>query len=573
MKRIDSIHLKNFKAFRDQLFDFEGKHVLIYGNNGSGKSSLFWALYTLLQSSRKETPDIQRYFQQFDANNPDTYRSLKNVFADEADDAFIKLTWLDTDTGGRRIEECIAKEPTRISTNNPSSVIREADLASDFINYKLLQNFYNVSHRQAINLWEVFVRDIFPFFEKDGKTYLERLNDLKLVRGRNAKAINDSNINSLNEEIQSFVERIGLNANALLKDQFFEGKDVLRIRFLPNHYTSIFSFVDRNWAEKNGNRQPEDNLPAGQIDMWVETYDSTKNVWLENYRPHSFLNEAQLTRIAIAIRIGALQTRTITPDFKVLCLDDMLISLDMSNRDKVIKMILNYDGNGFDYFDGFQKIILTHDKGFYNIIRRYTYPRDWKYYELKRDERDNSSSPEVGPGFTLLQSATSYYNAGKYEECATALRKEIEELCKWELHGFDEPKEFITLKNMLGEIKNKLCEQERQRFNTLFVNKKIPLQKLQKLNTDFEADATVSQQDKYHLKAIQKELGRYMIQQYDDAANVTHLLDKVQFVIDFYLNKNAHSTTSPNYEEEVREALDVVKRLNSFINRRKGLVA
>ncbi|MBC7572088.1 MAG: AAA family ATPase [Spirosoma sp.] len=553
MKRIASVHLKNFKAFRDQLFDFDGKHILIYGTNGSGKSSLFWALYTFLQSSRKENPDIQRYFQPFKADDDTTFRSLKNVFANEADDAFIKLTWFDTDTG-IRTEQCIAKEAARINSNTNGSVIEEADLASDFINYKLLQNFYNVTHRQAINLWDVFIRDVFPFFVEDGKSYLERLNELKLAKGRNAKAKSIAETDGLNEQLQLFLSTVEVNANAFLKDYFHEKKDVLKLHFLPINHIGIYPFIDYEWSKKNSNREPDDNLPAGRIDLWVETFDQASTTWIANYRPHSFLNEAQLTRIAIAVRIGALQTRPTAPDFKILCLDDMLISLDMSNRDKVIKMLLNYDGKGSDYFNDFQKIILTHDKGFYNIIRRYTYPQDWKYYELKRDEKDSSIPPTVTPGLTLLQTATTRFEEGLYEECALALRKEIEELCKWELYDFneeqaeekrkDETKKYATLQNMLGEIKNKLCEQERQRFNSLFVNKKIPPEKLHKLDVNFEVDESVSEFDKHHLRAIQKELSQYMIRQYDDAANVTHLFDRVQFVVDFYLNKNAHPETA-----------------------------
>ena len=570
MKRIATIHLKNFKAFRDQLFDFEGKHVLIYGNNGSGKSSLFWALYTFLQSSRKKTPEIQRYFQPFDADNPNTFRSLKNVFADEGDDAFIKLTSIDTETG-IRTEQCIAKEDIRINTNVRGSVIREADLASDFINYKLLQNFYNVSHRQETNLWPVFERDVFPFFDKNDRSYKEIFDELyedvprqadgaRAATGSRIKDAYIGRIEDFNSEIDSFLLQIQQNANAVLKDHFFEGKDVLKI------YLEYKEQLDYETVNKR-------HIDRMQIRLSVSIARNDGGEPIRNYRPHSFLNEAQLTRIAIAIRIGALQTRTLDPDFKVLCLDDMLISLDMSNRDKVIKIILNYDGKGFDYFSEFQKIILTHDKGFYNIIRRYTYPQDWKYYELRRDEKDNSSPPVVTPGLTLLQTATKRFEESQFEECALSLRKEIEELCKWELDNFDEEKEFRSLKTMLSEMKNKLCEQERTRFNALFVRNTLPLDVLKKLDADIDSDETLTEQNRYQLKGIKKKLSRYLIQQYEDTANVTHLLDKVQFVVDFYLNKNAHPTTSPNYEEEVREALDVVKQLNNYISKRKGLIA
>ncbi len=66
MRKISQIKIKNFKAFQqEQVFDLKGRHVLAYGNNGSGKSSLFWALYTLTQSSIKRDEEIRKYFKNF----------------------------------------------------------------------------------------------------------------------------------------------------------------------------------------------------------------------------------------------------------------------------------------------------------------------------------------------------------------------------------------------------------------------------------------------------------------------------------------------------------------------------
>lgn len=50
--RLQRIAIRNFKAFREFTLDMEGRHLLVYGANGSGKSSLHWALYTFLQSAR-----------------------------------------------------------------------------------------------------------------------------------------------------------------------------------------------------------------------------------------------------------------------------------------------------------------------------------------------------------------------------------------------------------------------------------------------------------------------------------------------------------------------------------------
>jgi len=96
MRKVFQIKIKNFKAFQqEQSFDLKGKNVLAYGNNGSGKSSLFWALYTLIQSSIKKDEDIQKYFRNFKESDKATHQSLCNVFAGEGDDSFIELTTID----------------------------------------------------------------------------------------------------------------------------------------------------------------------------------------------------------------------------------------------------------------------------------------------------------------------------------------------------------------------------------------------------------------------------------------------------------------------------------------------
>lgn len=52
--RLHLIEIRNFKVFRECPLNLETRHLLVYSPNGSGESSLYWALYTLLQSMLKE---------------------------------------------------------------------------------------------------------------------------------------------------------------------------------------------------------------------------------------------------------------------------------------------------------------------------------------------------------------------------------------------------------------------------------------------------------------------------------------------------------------------------------------
>jgi len=104
----------------------------------------------------------------------------------------------------------------------------------------------------------------------------------------------------------------------------------------------------------------------------------------------------------------------------------MLISLDLSNRMDVVRIVLNKEKKeSLKFFDGFQKFILTHDKGFFNLIRRNTDEEDWVYYNFNKDESDNSA-PKIKPDFTPLQKAVRYFEEEEFENCGNELRKEAE---------------------------------------------------------------------------------------------------------------------------------------------------
>jgi len=83
---------------------------------------------------------------------------LRNVFTSDDDNAYIEL--ITSDENDKKETYTISLDT--INTNKDSdTIIQELNQASDFINYKLLHNFYTATHKQEINLWPVFERDIF----------------------------------------------------------------------------------------------------------------------------------------------------------------------------------------------------------------------------------------------------------------------------------------------------------------------------------------------------------------------------------------------------------------------------
>jgi len=436
MKKINSIKFKNFKAFYDEeTIQLDGKNLLVYGENGSGKSSIFWGLYTFLQSSSKVQKDIIKYFVDFDEANADTYDSLKNIFSTSAEDAYIELGTLDTVSGTITIDKIDAlNTSTDIAKNNQPIAL--ANASSDFINYKLLHNFYNVTHKQEINLWQVFIRDIFPFFRNNEreKYYAERIDELtksvpkssggakNLKIGSRPQVEYVQKIDNLNNDIQIFLNEIEQNANFFLKEHFFDSKDVLKV------FLSYNTKIDYNSI-----RSQDKSKTNYSISLNLELWDDLLKSWKKVKRPHSFLNEAQLTRVAIAVRIGALQTRLQNREYQILCLDDMLISLDMGNRDKVLQTFLNTEKKvNLEYFDKFQKLIFTHDKAFYNLckqrIRLSLDEKDWYFKEIYLDTDKVPQRPFIDNSTDYFERAEKHLKAFDYPASANALRQGLENI-------------------------------------------------------------------------------------------------------------------------------------------------
>ncbi len=531
MKKIDKIRIKNFKAFPElQEFDLKGKNLLVYGNNGSGKSSLYWALYTLLQSSEKSVARVNDYFAVYDEANEKTFQSLRNIFSAEIE-SFLEI-------------ELQGEPPIRIEKDNivntQTAIVKEANKASDFINYKLLHNFYNSTHKQQLNLWKVFERDVFPYLSDSSKTFSDRLEDIKTnvqydgrTRGYSALL---SKIVSFNTKVEELLVKITMQANKVLKEKF-DTQDVL----IKLEYVEKLA-----WSK-------DFNEPC--IKMFIEVEKS--GVFVSNHRPQSFLNEAALTRIAISVRLGALLTRLASSEWKILVLDDMLISLDMSNRMIVSKIILE-DSDLQD----FQKIILTHDKGFFDILKSKTDSSEWEYLEFHKDEKRIDSKPQIKINKTELEKAKEFLRENEFDACANYLRKEAEIILKRYLNK-ELNNQFETLSNLIGQVKNKIESERLARFNKLFQKGTLPLEKLK---TDLDADATLTPDVKGQLQTVRSHLVNFLIQQSEQEVKVSKLLEELKTIKDRILNPGSHRTSMPYYEQELKDAIQIVEQLHTLLN-------
>jgi predicted ATP-binding protein involved in virulence len=547
-KYLHSIELQNFKAFADKAeITLNGKNALIWGVNGSGKSSVYWAIYTFLQCSTKGTNGQVKYFDKGDL-------SLHNILAPEDRESYIKLAF--KEQGSSTIDNF------KLSVNQNESLndfIRGVDNSSEFITHRLLLNFYHYKHSQKINLYPVFDRDIFPYFKTSkGNSFRDLLKKMESNLAIETKKNLELWEKEFNDGLEDLIQPIKRNEVNQFYNKFLAlPGETIDIQIHFPEYLKIEGFGK---DKKNRTiKYPEITLKA-QFGLNAPLKPVNK--------PQSFFNEARINAIALSVRFVLMKGRKSAENLNLLVLDDLLISLDMHNRMKVTKMIID------EYSKDYQIIIFTHDKGFFNeVVRKVDDKRDdWqiiRFYETPIDknpkiEYDNSSN---------LDKAIDSYIRHDYEGCALHLRKEAEDfLAKYmdpELSFIWKQKEWKGLADFLSSAEKKHTEKRYSEFKKI-IDFSISADHLEKLKTQIEVDAEFSDKPEelgpllsYKRKVF--ELIKTIKEEQEGKKDIISLLGKVNNIKDRTLNAGAHFSEAPLFKEEIEEAIETIIELKKAI--------
>lgn len=252
-------------------------------------------------------------------------------------------------------------------------------------------------------------------------------------------------------------------------------------------------------------------------------------------------------------------------DLKLLVLDDLLVSLDMSNRMKVVEILLS------ETFANYQKVILTHEFGFFREFRRKigASHADWCFLRL---EGDAATKIEAKSEKTDIQKAEEYLHGHDLDEAALSLRKAAEDMGRrwreWADKKAIPPGTFFTLTSNLRAARNQLL-------------KKMPLDILGKIveptpsanrgllvaatDDDIDGNAALDAATKGILKINRKRLREAFTTDLSGRLGQINLIDDILACTERVLNPAAHSGTPPIYEKEVQDALALVKKLESSL--------
>ena len=371
--RIKKIEIQNFRAFYGN-FEIElgGKNLLLYGENGSGKSSLFYALKLFLESANAKTE----------------FSEHRNIFVEENEEGFIKLT-LDND---------VNYEWSEADTFPTASVILEADKIKGFLDYKnLLETHFLHSQRNenSVNLFHLLVENLLTNYQdpSSGKQIGEVWQSIKSKpKPRKSNKNYDEKLNERNTEISFMNDILRL---ALVELQ----KEANKLLDFFN-YNTDFQFESFSIENQN-------------ISIGIKFFgESIKN-------HHAFLNEARLSAIALSIYFASILKQP-NSDLRILALDDVLVGLDMANRLPVIDILEQH-------FSEHQIFFITHDKLWFEMMRmRVQRNEKWKNAELYSSQNNGIELPVYVENKKYLERAKEHLEANDYKAAAVYARSAFE---------------------------------------------------------------------------------------------------------------------------------------------------
>ena len=346
MKRITSIQLQNFRAFYgqyDPIVLLTGENLLLYGENGSGKSSLFKALKHYFQSSRQTGFVFE-----------------ENSYAPAPVNGSIVISFSDVDAAGLPITgtQQILTFSNTVSNHNVA-LVQNTDLIKGFFDYRSLLKVYFGSQN---NLFDLVVNEILyehiPVGETEGIGF--QLKSIRQTLKTTDRRFNDHwdalyELPIYETMFRALLDRVFLRLNRFLID--------------------YFKFNLRVWYEL----QPiefDHDFKVWDIKQDLRLIIKLNGRVLLNHT--EYLNEARLSALAICLYLASLKQNPAAFDYKILFLDDVFIGLDASNRIPILKILKQE-------FTDYQILITSYDRHWYELAQRFfikNSPGKWVFANL-----------------------------------------------------------------------------------------------------------------------------------------------------------------------------------------------
>ncbi|MGV8073772.1 MAG: AAA family ATPase [Syntrophobacteraceae bacterium] len=404
--KIQRIEISNYKAFYGtHEIKVGGKNLFIYGENGSGKSSLYYALKDFFQASIEDI-DLD---------------ALENIFIPDAQkgNAGIKVTFRPNGQGGNHSQTYQLSTSVNDSRSSTDTSIRDASKLKSFLTYKHLLVIHHLKKNDEINLFDLLVQGVLRHFRyslTNGKELGELWREVEesIARPTGREFPVSKKRGEVNAAIKAFNDAFG----ELFKEDSPE--------YILRHAKPILDRFNHNIELKLRFSQVRPDaeytaLQGRQVHIEL-TYVGKK---VEN--PHLFLNEARLSAIAISIYLGMIKRHVQGIPCKILFLDDIFIGLDIANRLPLLKILATE-------FPDYQIFITTYDKPWFEYAKGFL-GNGWEMLEFYAQQTNEGFEiPRIFDGQDLLDKAEYHLGNSDYKAAAvyarSAFEKTIRNYCK-----------------------------------------------------------------------------------------------------------------------------------------------
>lgn len=457
MKWITEIILNNYRAFgKPETIPIpKGSHLLIYGENGSGKSSIYNGLKDFFASSSDATTFKLNKFEEGKNNKTGS----------------VEITIEEDGVGPNKSKFC---SPDSDSNHRIAAIIL-ANKFKGFLDYKRMLKVHSleVPEDRKPDIFILLIKELLAEHRvpdpRGGVTRVELLTEYNriteiLLQTKSSKSnlpkqdlearqlAIEEELDDIDEEAEettdlkesSIATKISLSderddiLNAIkiieAKEQLIKLDSSLSAllsqvititnRFLTDHFknkiTLDVNYRKLEYAERSNSMLESLSLKIKYAGTEIEFYQA-------------FLNEARLSSLAICLYLASIKIFNPGEDsLKVLYLDDIFIGLDTSNRFPLLEIIKK------EFIDdGFQVFISTYDREWFELSRHWFQTKvgagKIKSLELFIEDDGNPNTPDypvIIPYDGNLAKAKALFRSKDYPAAGNYLRKECEAIIK-----------------------------------------------------------------------------------------------------------------------------------------------
>jgi len=570
--RIDEIEICDFKGFpedRTPPITLGGKSLLLYGENGSGKSTIFHALKHLFDPYRSRP---------FDDDISDE-GSLKHRYSDKSSTkGKVRLSFSGVDQAAVedlvwKIEprsDATTKEPPHTRPDTHPLYIGIAR-ASGFLDYRDLlrahmrwefdfgdseqPNLFHVlrrmlddteapgqkgeaapptfreRHEKLTDAWEQWSERSLPDFdeldefqrdriglvnyraeEEDEEDYDEKAA-YERYRASAPKALTQQ-FDEYRDALESAVAKIEKDANAFLK--VMEPGLTVALR-----WGSRFGF---SFSDHPSTLDPKLHLSAVFRDRPV-------------LEPGLFLNEARLSALGLVFYLAALRMKApeAATSPRLLVLDDVLIGLDMAHRRPVLDLLERH------FSKKWQIVLMTFDRAWFEVGKQRLDSERWCWHEVYTVRVGDFEMPVLGEDHDHLEKARRYLDpqmggtVPDVKAAAVHVRTKFERVAKAACITFQLPVKYSAEphKTSAKEFWSAACQATYERARPP------------------KASWDEQRKQMYAAKAPKETVRLIDVQ----------LARRVELAVSWVLNPLSHSEDVAQYRKEIKEAIDVIGEL------------